>query len=103
MHIIQYFGDIHRPMTAHASLDEALAALIRFGKRAADGFYDDTPDPEDDRIIIWEAIPGETCNVVWHFSGWHWRHDAADLPGGPLEQGKLPGFDKSLYDIATEE
>lgn len=63
-------------------------------------------DPEDDRIVIWEANPDaedNTVKVVWHASGWHWPYDASDLAGGPLEQGRLPGCTETVYDIANRE
>lgn len=63
-------------------------------------------DPEDDRIVIYEANPDDTVNTVkavWHASGWHWSYDASDLAGGPLDQGMLLGHTRSVYEIATTE
>lgn len=107
VYVTEFFGDLRDPMVAHPTLDAALESLKqRFGVRVrnADGdAYWNAPDPEDDRIVIWEATPGEVCKAVWHFSGWHWASEADDLPGGPLPQGRLPGFRRSLYEVAMED
>jgi hypothetical protein len=107
LYLIEELGDLNGPLQAYPTLNGALAALAaRFGQKVtnADGEeYYDTPDPEDDRIIVWEATPGEVCKAVWHFSGWHWDHEASDLPGGPLEQGVLPGCERSLYELAVDD
>jgi hypothetical protein len=119
VHIVEFKGDLPRTRNkdgcdkphAFYNLNEALAFLIELFLKDAepdeDGpgmYYPHLPDPEDDRIIVWEAHPdsGEV-KAVWQFSGWHWEHDAADLPGGPLPQGKLPGLSATLYELATRE
>lgn len=110
MFLVLYYGDIEwedrnvKPWKAHQhafnNLDEALNAI------AEDFPFEDvpfsegesvrrTPDPEDDRIVVWEINPGEKMIPVWTFCGWHWSSD--DLG---LGQGTLPGDDKSLYEIA---
>lgn len=61
------------------------------------------PDPEDDRIVIWEVLDSGHRKVVWHFSGWHWDSNGGDLVGGPLAQGKLRGHSKSYYDEVMEK
>ena len=58
-----------------------------------------TPDPEDDRIVIWELVVGETMKSVAHFSGWHWSWDEM----GGAKELILPGDTKSLYAIAMED
>src|SRR3546814_2185093 len=30
-----------------------------------------TPDPEDDKILLWEVLPTGHRKVVWGFFGWH--------------------------------
>src|SRR5437016_4716182 len=108
--ILEFNGDlpVNRPECrvpyAFYSLEDALAKVRDlFVKPGRDEFeeYDLTtlPDPEDDRIVVYEANP-ETSNVkaVWAFCGWHW-----DITEFELEQGKLPGMDKSLYALAMEE
>jgi hypothetical protein len=69
------------------------------------------PDPEDDRVVIWEVTEGQHRKAVWHFSGWHWSPNAEDLPGGPLDQGTLDSISglprywwgKSLYEMAMAD
>jgi len=60
----------------------------------------ETPDPEDDRILIWEITNEGHSKVIWHFSGWHWDSDCSDLVDGGLPQGKLPNATESLYKLA---
>lgn len=55
-----------------------------------------TPDPEDDRIVVWELIPDHIMRPVWRFSGWHW----SDSQYMNFPQGTLPGDKHSLYAIA---
>ncbi|MDE1867794.1 MAG: hypothetical protein KGI08_08825, partial [Thaumarchaeota archaeon] len=57
-----------------------------------------TPDPEDDKIEIWEFdTENKSAKLVTGFFGWHWQ-----IPEG-VEQMKMPGNDKSLYELAMEE
>jgi hypothetical protein len=94
IYVIEFFGDLEpRPMRAYETLEVALDDLKA-------EFVSQTPDPEDDRIVVWRFVPGEVGQAVWHFSGWHWDPEARDLSGGPLPQGALPGFRKSLYELA---
>jgi uncharacterized protein (DUF3820 family) len=58
--------------------------------------YRESPDPEDDKIIIWEILPSGHRKAIWGFFGWHWSAD--DYACG---QGTLPGDPDSLYDIAS--
>src|SRR3546814_19185028 len=37
-----------------------------------------TPDPEDDKILIWEVLPTGHRKVVWGFFGWH-HSSASDI------------------------
>ena len=85
--------------SAHRTLADALAA-IRVGapcEPSKDGSRS-VPDPEDDRLLVWEVLPTGHSKVVWHFSGWHWPQDEFGLP-----QGTLPGDDRSLYEIAMSD
>ncbi len=125
-YVIERLGDISGK-TYHPSLEEALAQLKKEYPRQEDiiaSLIDivgtekveavfkylkntlnidqyiperQTPDPEDDRILIWEAQPDGSEKVVWHFSGWHWNTDEFGLP-----QGTLPGDDKPLYTLAND-
>lgn len=113
IYLIQYFGDLERDrgpcMKTFSSLLDALSWLHHnegWGKYIKNADYEEwyeTPDPEDDRILIWELAPEKIGKVVWHFSGWHWSSDANEFVGGPLPQGKLPGFDKTLYELAMDD
>lgn len=63
------------------------------------------PDIEDDRILVWEVQPNGNKKVVWHFSGWHWasyEDDPGDEAYG-LEQGKLLGHEKTLYEELNDQ
>jgi hypothetical protein len=59
-----------------------------------------TPDPEDDKVEIWEIdLVNKTAEIVSGFWGWHWSP-----PNGDYElQMILPGHTKSLYDLAMED
>jgi hypothetical protein len=108
LYIVQYYGDIGEiPARVCYKLGEALLLIKnQFGVQTRNEYGDlewNYPDPEDDRIVVWKAVPGEVMTVAWHFSGWHFAGDASDLPGGPLEQGTLPGFSDSLYHCAMAE
>ena len=68
-------------------------------------FGGEFPDPEDDRIVVWEFDTNTSppqAKVVWVFNGWHWHHDV--LPG--MEDGyvnsALPGCDLSLYQMTCK-
>lgn len=97
IYVIERLGDIDG-ITAHHSLGAALDRLLIEYPREHDP--DDcrrTPDPEDDRILIWEILHSGHKKVVWHFSGWHWSHDEYGA------QGALPGDNESLYSIACSD
>jgi len=95
VYIVTFHGDLDMDSWACHTLDEALENL-------AGEFNGNEPDPEDDRILVWEVDP-PMMRVVWHFSGWHWSYWCDDQVGGPLDQGKLPGHDQSLYNEAMGE
>jgi hypothetical protein len=86
------------------SLDDALAAIAKdfpivHDYASGEGIgepYRESPDPEDDRIVVWEIAEGKTMKAVWHFSGWHWSGEELGIP-----QGSLPGDQASLYEIAN--
>lgn len=100
VYLVEYFGDIERDQDALGLqadgsvwnyLSGALIAIAR-------DFPDGPPDPEDDRIVIWELTPGKKKKAVWHFSGDHFDADEFGIP-----QGHLLGAKESLYEIATAE
>lgn len=91
-YIVERLGDIDG-LSRHGSLDDALAALAKEFGLLEDGIRD--IDTEDNRLLVWEVLPSGHKKVVWHFSGDHWNADEFDL-----EQGSLPGDDKSLYAMA---
>lgn len=106
-YVIEYLGGLERRWkpSIHNSLDEALGslcALYPVFTYEEDGIGDpedrrQTPDPEDDRILIWEVLPSGHRKVVWHFSGWHFDQNEF----GP--QGTLPGDDKDFYTLAMTD
>mgnify|MGYP001590820570 CR=1 FL=1 len=93
-YIVERLGDIDG-LSRHASLDDALRALSKEFGLNEDGIRE--IDSEDNRLLVWEVLPSGHKKVVWHFSGDHWRGDEFDL-----EQGSLPGDDKSLYAMAFD-
>lgn len=103
VYLITREGDIEG-MTVHESLDAALTYLSEEYPLATDRDPDDvslyryTPDPEDDRILIWEVLPSGHRKQVMHFSGWHYSSDNLDCP--PIT---LPGDPDTLYKIACDE
>ena len=100
-YIIERLGDISG-LTIHNSLEEALEQLEKEYPLEYNGkgeIYRETPDPEDDRILIWEVLPSGHKKVIWHFSGWHW--DSEEFYN--LEQGKLLSDTRSLYHIALDD
>lgn len=95
---VERLGDI-KGDTYHPSLDNALWQIAREYPLDKTGeFYRETPDPEDDRILIWEILDSGHAKVVWHFSGWHWDAEEFGLP-----QGKLPGDEEDLYTLALRD
>ncbi len=99
-HLIVLSGSAREQHPA-ASLAAALELISkRVAPPDADG-WDYTPDLTVDRILVWENTP-EGQRLVWHFSGWHHQLDASDLVPGGLEQGTLPGHDRSLFDELSD-
>lgn len=84
--------------TVYASFKEALAYLAEKFRFDEEDEYPSTPDPEQDRILIWEVLPSGHRRVVWQFAGWH--YDANEYSVG---QCALPGHSKDLYSIAEEQ
>lgn len=104
VYVIERLGDLDG-LTVHASLDDAtahLAAEFPYGEDEDLGGVVHrtrlTPDPEDDRILVWEILPTGHRKVVWHFSGWHWNADEFGI-----DQGSLTGDARSLYQMANED
>ena len=111
-YLITFEGDIvdKYPLPkAFNSLDDALEYLseqFQIKNREKFRFF---PDPEDDRILIYEIDPPEV-RIVWHFTGYHYPwplkngigfNDNGDPKAETLNQGKLPGHPKeSLYEMA---
>lgn len=111
IYIIECHGDCHSKSGSYAidnqwfpSLELSLAYLASEYPAEGDAGDDDaddyqqTPDPEDDKILIWEVLPEGHRKIVWGFFGWH--HSADDHECG---QGSLPGHCESLYAIAVRD
>lgn len=84
-YLVTVEGSLPRTMPSELSfstLEEAFALIQHLD-----------PDPEDDRILVWEVLPSGHRKVVWYCSGWHWSTDCF----GELSQGCLPGHPESLY------
>lgn len=94
-YIIERLGDISGE-TTHNTFDEAIKQLETEYPINDEGIRM-TPDPEDDRILIWEVLDSGHKKVVWHFSGWHWDTGEFDI-----SQGSLPGDKECLYKIAGD-
>lgn len=83
-YMIQCEGDLDKYPPIHCnSLKSALKIIEE---------YLPQPDPEDDRILVWEILESGHKKVVWHCSGWHWPFDYEGL-----EQGCLIGHNESYY------
>jgi hypothetical protein len=103
-YMVEYLGDI-KGRWFFETLDLALAKISKdfpckneeYDDWAGTTIVSDTPDPEDDRILVWEILPTGHSKVVWHFSGWHWDSQEFGIP-----QGSLPGATESLYSIALK-
>jgi hypothetical protein len=88
-YIIECLGDLDDAQVFSNKL-----AALEYLKRAY-GY----PDPEDDRILIWEVLPSGHKKVVWHFSGWHW--DANEFY--ELEQGCYINEERCVYAISNDD
>ena len=106
-YVIEFLGDLEGDWdnSIHESLDRALEGLsalypVDTYEEHGVGLPEErrqTPDPEDDRILIWEVLQSGHRKVVWHFSGWHFDQEEY----GP--QGTLPGDGNTLYALAMAE
>lgn len=120
MYVATFHGDIadKAPIAAH-SLEDCLRLIQEsydYGKMVDEIISENetwttyvTPDPEDDKIEIWEYDPENLVHrVVWGFWGWHWQmpeftnDDFVETRDGS-GQGIMPGNSKSLYELAMEE
>lgn len=57
-----------------------------------------TPDPEDDKIEIYEVLPSGHSKPVWGFYGWHYSTE-----NSPVGQCSLPGDSEDLYTLAVRD
>ena len=77
-YLVELLGDLERyHKQDRLRLFDSMQAALEWLK----GFIG-YPDPEDDRILVWEVLPSGHKKVVWHFSGWHWDADEFGLPQG---------------------
>ena len=76
--------------------DETIDSVLPFFIKIIEE-YIPQPDPEDDRILVWEILDSGHKKVVWHCSGWHWPFNCDDLVDEGLEQGCLLDHTESYY------
>lgn len=105
IYVAAFYGDLaDKPPLVGLSLNQVLQVMQR---RYEWGTVSDsepgvwveyiTPDPEDDKIEIWE-MDTDTNNgkIVAGFWGWHW-----DKPEG-IDDIVMPGNDRTLYELAND-
>ena len=110
LYLIECDGDMHSlsgdfvfDATIHDSLDAALAVIAAEYPTTWEPEFSgagleqvrQTPDQEDDRIIVWEILPTGHIRAAWGFFGYHWSADDHDCG-----QCALPGDSVDLYTIA---
>lgn len=115
--VLDFYGDLitlrpecREPMVFHtleSAKDKILEMFVQDDPNAPAGTINLQllPDPEDDRILVYEANP-DTGKVMvrWRFCGWHWPRD--DMPGMDISNDELTlknGKVISLYDIAMSD
>jgi len=106
LYVVECEGDLHSlsgtmvfDMTTHATLGAALAVIdAEYPRDPDEPSGRSTPDPEDDRILVWEVLPTGHRRAVWGFFGWH--HSSDEFDCGP---GTLPGDDEDLYSLAMKD
>ena len=91
-YIVEFKGDLPR----HLGFEKIIYGSFLEALKGAENWAP-SPDPEDDRILIWEILPTGHKKVVWHFSGWHWIPDEF----GP--QCAYWQHPKSLYDEMIDD
>lgn len=106
-YVIEFLGDLEGQWdpSIHESLVDALSGLCtlypisRYEENGVGEpeYRRETPDPEDDQILVWEVLPSGHRKVVWHFSGWHFDESAFGT------QGTLPGDERTLYELAMAD
>lgn len=107
LYYIEFCGEVERQHKAslHNDFDEALARLEQLyplRHEAEDGFgevftFRETPDPDEDQILIWEILPSGHRKVIWHYSGTHLQKKHM------IPQGRLPGDSEDLYTLAQRD
>ena len=107
LYYLQFCGNVEKEQKAslHRSLDEALGRLesiYPLRQEAEDGVgeiftFRETPDPQEDQILIWEILPSGHRKVEWHFSGRDLQEE------GMAPQGRLPTDSEDLYTLAMRE
>lgn len=110
-YVVEVMGDLDDDWCSFPTLSQALnhVKVTYSGDKQPSEDYDGnpteaypTPDPEDDRILVWEVVDGHS-KVVWQFSGWHWNHIYVNIDGSFVEQGTLPGHPDTLYNLAMKD
>lgn len=112
IYVIECDGDCYSRSGQYAidnqwfpSLDEALAYLasefpLEPDENNPGQMVRQTPDPEDDSILVWEVLPSGHRKTVWGFYGWHWPSAEEHSVHSNCA---LPGDEESLYTIACRD
>lgn len=112
VYLATFHGDLERNEDLHPLADSSLEGLLSqivdltgWGTKHIEQDTDEdeqyvyyvTPDPEDDKVEIWEIDSEEkSAKIICGFFGWHWQ-----IPED-AEQMILPGHTKTLYELAME-
>lgn len=110
VYLATFHGDLERldlPPLADSSLEGLLNQIVEitgWGTKIVEEWDDEedftsycSPDPEDDKVEIWEIDNEQkSARVICGFFGWHWQ-----TPEGATEM-ILPGHTETLMDLVMK-